>query len=337
MIRKKKILLVLIISIIYLNKFNPIKIFYHQNINDNNINSKEKINLLLFLSKNLKKNITKIESIFLNCPAKFGNLIILLNKAIFYCEILQCKRMILNKYIYWFITNNTIDKNNNMQIEVGDINDYKNQSDILIDNTPNFFWYYGYYRPRYRIEIIKNQILLNLPKVITNVNDLQIYIRSGDIFRIPVIISYYQPPLCFYKNIIDNFKFENIYIISENKNNPVIDQILSQFPNIIYKINSLKYDMSILINAYNIVGGFSTFLKTLILLNDNLLKFWYFNYQTNLLFSYFFDYEFSHKNISIFKMKEFDFYIRMKQCNNLKCQMKLMINYTCKYPFNIIN
>ena len=232
--------------------------------------------------------------------------------------------------------NYTYKNNLTMTIETVDKKVYQNNTNVLFDNTNNYFVYYGRVRPQYRVDVIKNEILMNLPKVITNVNDLRIYIRSGDIFRIPVIISYYQPPLCFYKNIIDNFKFENIYIISENKNNPVIDQILSQFPNIIYKINSLKYDMSILINAYNIVGGFSTFLKTLILLNDNLLKFWYFNYQTNLLFSYFFDYEFSHKNLSIFKMKEFDFYIRMNQCNNLKDQMKLMINYTCKYPFNII-
>ena len=95
--------------------------------------------------------------------------------------------------------------------------------------------------------------------------------------------------------------------------------------------------MSILINAYNIVGAYSTFLKTLILLNDNLQKFWYFNYQSNLLWSYFFDYEFSHKNISLFKMKEFDFYKRLRECNNLQCQMKIMINYTCKYPFKLIN
>ena len=69
-----------------------------------------------------------------------------------------------------------------MTIELGDVNDYKNKSNVLIDNTSNFFWYYKYYRPQYRIDILKNQILLNLPKVIDNVNDLQIYIRSGDIF-----------------------------------------------------------------------------------------------------------------------------------------------------------
>ena len=336
---KKLILLVIVIVIIYLENFNVIKLIYHHKINNKYIISREKKKLLLFLSQRLKKNITKIEVIFLNFPSRFGNLMILLNKAIFYCEILKCKRMILNKHIYWFITNNTIDTNNNMIIELGDINNYQNKSNILIDNTNNYFWYCEYYRPQYRINIFKDQLLQNLPKIIVNPNDLQIYVRSGDIFgkTSSSLGLYFQPPLCFYKNILNNFKFENIYIISENKNNPIIDQILIQYPNTKYNVNSLKYDMSILINAYNIVGAYSTFLKVLILLNDNLQKFWYFNYQSDLLWSYFFSYEFSHKNLSLIKMKEYDFYKRMIDCKNLQCQKNIMINYTCKYPFKIIN
>jgi len=336
---KKKILLLFLFIIIVFENFNVIKLIYKHNINNKYIISREKKKLLLFLSRRLEKKLTKIEAIFLNGPSRFGNLMVLLNKAIFYCEILKCKRMILNKNIYWFITKNTIDTENNMLIELGDIKDFKKNKDILIDNTNNYFWYYGYYQPQYRINIIKDQILQNLPKIITNPNDLKIYIRSGDIFgnTFPSLQGYYQPPLCFYKNIINNFKFENIYIISENKNNPVIEQILIQYPKIIYKINSLKYDMSILISAYNIVGAFSTFLKVLILLNDNLRQFWYFNSPTNLLMSYFFSYEFNHKNISLFKMKESDFYKRMEKCKNLQCQKKMMLNYTCKYPFKAIN
>lgn len=173
---KKIILLIIIIIIKYLENFNLIKLLDHHKINNKYIISREKKKLLSYLSKKLKNNITKIDTIFLNYTAKFGNQIILLNKAIFYCEILKCKRMILNKYIYWFISNNTIDTNNNMTIELGNISDYQNKSNILIDSTNNYFWYYEYYRPQYRINIIKDQILQNLPKVISNYNDLHIYI-----------------------------------------------------------------------------------------------------------------------------------------------------------------
>ena len=115
-----------------------------------------------------------------------------------------------------------------MTIELGDISDYQNKRNILIDSTNNYFWYYNYYRPQYRINIIKEQIILNLPQVISNPNDLHIFIRSGDVFsQNPILLdNYLQPPLCFYTNIINNFKCENIHIVSENKNNPVIDELL---------------------------------------------------------------------------------------------------------------
>ena len=116
---------------------------------------------------------------------------IILNKAIFYCEILKCKRIILNKNVYWFISNDIIDTNNNMTIELGDIETYKNKRGILIDNTNNFFWYYGYYRPQYRINLIREQILQNLPIIKLNPNDLYIYIRSGDIFTKTSMRGYY--------------------------------------------------------------------------------------------------------------------------------------------------
>ena len=64
---------------------------------------KEKKGLLKYLSKCTKRKLEKVESIFLNVTARFGNQLIILNKVIFFCEILKCKRIILNKEIYWFI------------------------------------------------------------------------------------------------------------------------------------------------------------------------------------------------------------------------------------------
>ena len=62
----------------------------------------------------------------------------------------------------------------------------------------------------------------NLKKISINHNDLYIYIRSGDIFIKPHH-KYKQPPLCFYKKVLDNYTFKNIYLIAENKSNPVIN------------------------------------------------------------------------------------------------------------------
>ena len=48
---------------------------------------KEKKLLLKHISYKLNKNITHIDSIFLDFSGRFGNQLIVLNKAIFYCEI----------------------------------------------------------------------------------------------------------------------------------------------------------------------------------------------------------------------------------------------------------
>ena len=147
-----------------------------------------------------------------------------------------------------------------MIIEVGNIDKIDN-SKTLIEFSDNFLYYLGFIKPEFRINILKNEILNNIPKVKTNINDLYIYIRSGDIFNNPNKF-YSQPPLCFYVKIINNNKFNNIYIIAEDKNNRIIDELINKFPKIKYNKNILKIDIAYLIYAYNLVGGVSTFINS---------------------------------------------------------------------------
>ena len=195
-----------------------------------------------------------------------------------FSKIIGCKRIILDKEWNWFIKNKIIYDKYNIIIEVGEINNFNN-SNVLIDFSDNFLFYLGYIRPELRTEIIKEELLNNIPKIISNQNDLFIYIRSGDIFIKPN--RYYtQPPLCFYETIIKNEKFSKIYIISEDKNNPIIDVLLNNYHNITYNKNSLELDIAYLINAYNIVGAMSTFINILLRFNDNLEKYWEYNIYT---------------------------------------------------------
>ena len=57
---------------------------------------------------------------------------------------------------------------------------------------------------------------------------LYLYIRGGDIFLESCthnIRGYFQPPLCFYEKILDNFKFNKVFILSQDSLNPVIPKI----------------------------------------------------------------------------------------------------------------
>ena len=97
--------------------------------------------------------------------------------------------------------------------------------------------------------------------------------------------------------------------------------------------------MIYLINAYNIVGTKSTFLKCLIELNDNLKIL----YEYDLFFNDKYDktlktFNFHKKNYIIYKMKSSENYKnKMKKWNNTKSQKKLMIKEKCLNNFSIIN
>ena len=150
---------------------------------------------------------------------------------------------------------------------------------------------------------------------------------------------YSQPPFCFYKEILNNFEFKKIYIIAENKNNPVINKLINQFPKIIYKENSLKIDISYLIKAYNIVKAPSTLIESIIQLNNKLKNIWHFDFgfnKTNILDEFINSFNNKKRKIKVFKMKSLEIYKKqMLVWNNSQSQRDLMLNADCVNRFNI--
>lgn len=118
LIKKIKIIIIIIIFYFYQNKFQLI--FHKFKINHDRENKsdfldlkdksffnnssiiQEKERILSFFSKELEKNITFVNNLFYSLNFNFGNLLCSLNKIIFYCEILGCKKIFLDKDIFWF-------------------------------------------------------------------------------------------------------------------------------------------------------------------------------------------------------------------------------------------
>ena len=203
-----------------------------------------------------------------------------------------------------------------------------------------FFFYSKYIKPELRMNIIKKEVLKNIPEFKVKSNSLYIYIRSGDIFVKSYNKQYSQPPLCFYQTIINNNMinktFDDIYIISKSKNNPVINYLLNQYKNIIYKQNDIKTDIGQLIKAYNIVGAVSTFINICIRLNDNLINYWEYNISSLKAKINHFDHLFYQlpKKFNIYIMEPSDIYLRnMKYWTNSKYQKELMIKEKCINKF----
>ena len=112
------------------------------------------------------RNITSLEDVYIGCHHKLGNSLLAINKVIYYCEILKCKRIILNHNQSEYIKNTIYDKKYDLIIEPeAKLN--KNLSNV-------FHWPYPYYTilytiPENRFDVFKDEIINNLPKVSTDI------------------------------------------------------------------------------------------------------------------------------------------------------------------------
>ena len=296
----------------------------------------ELFNELKSFSKKQDKNISEVKIIYLKQSLKFGNSMILLNNLIAYCEVLDIRNIYLNIEMDWPIVEDIFTENINIyfispyQIECED------KAVLCADYEP--FFYLTVVKPEIRINLIKKEVKRNLPMINTDRNDLYIHIRSGDIFKKRPNTHYAQPPLCFYQKILNQFFFKNIYIVSENKKNPLIKILTSQYPEIIFIDNYIKTDAAILSNAYNIVGSMSSFLTTLVMINDNIKNFWDFdNYRLSEKYLHFHhDIYKLNVNYTLYEMKPTEDYRKeMFVWRNSKRQIDLMINEKCR-EFNVI-
>ena len=109
-------------------------------------------------------------------------------------------------------------------------------------------------------------------------------------------------------------------------------KLMRQYKQIILTNNPLNEDLSILSNAYNIVASISSFLTSIIIINDNLKILWeYDNYRLTEKYLHLhrdiYNYNF---NYSIYKMYPSQKYKKfMFPWINSKQQIDLMINEKC--------
>ena len=297
---------------------------------------KMKNELLNELQKNPKK--LKVNSsledkiVYIDKSFHFGNSLVLLNNLIYYCEILNIKSIYLNSNYKWPISQNISYEKMNISI-ISTININLNDNNIIIFDR-KLIYFQKVFKPEIRINILKSEIKRNLPEIEINENDLYIHIRGGDIFAYKAKgnINYAQPPLCFYIKVISKFKFINIFILSTDNSNPIIKLLISEYPRIFLTHNSIEIDISLLLNAFNLIGSMSSFLTTIIILNENLRNFFeYDNYSLSQKYLHLHHDIYKYKiNYSIYKIKPSTKYLKeMFPWKNSKEQRKLMINEKC--------
>ena len=303
------------------------------NISDNNTIAEELKNKILEkIIDYYKKNLTTINKLIITNNIALGNTLLCLNNIIYYCEILDCKEIYLNSSVNWYIKNKINTNKTHISLLSSSKINCKGSKTLCIPMVGGLCLNPIIIKQKIRLNILKNEIKNNLPKVNVNPNDLYIHIRCGNIFSNEIYPSYAQPPFCFYQKILKNFKFRNVYIISINDNSPVIKKLLKYFPKIITKNNTLEKDFAYLSNAYNLVGSVSSFLITAIKFNDNLKNYWEYDiYRKSEKFLHLHHdiYEFPRK-FKIYKMIPSDKYKNeMFSWKKEKEQLKLMVEEKC--------
>ena len=78
----------------------------------------EKENIFKFISTTINKNVSSIKRIILTTGGNFGNILICLNKFIFFCEIIGCTEIALKSKSFWFIRKKIFLRDYNLTIDI---------------------------------------------------------------------------------------------------------------------------------------------------------------------------------------------------------------------------
>ena len=109
----------------------------------------------------------------------------------------------------------------------------------------------------------------------------------------------------------------------------------------VYRTNTLLIDISYLISAYNIVASISSFLTSIIQLNNNLKLLWDYNIyhmSEKILHNHYDLFKYPNNNFIVYRMEpSFNYKNIMFKWKNNKKQRKLMIKEKCNGFFSIIS
>lgn len=76
--------------------------------------------------------------------------------------------------------------------------------------------------------------------------------------------NYSPTPLCFYQKIINYSKFNDIIILSNGHENPVVDELIKLYPKIKYLEGTIEIAIAVILNAFNFIMLMSTFPRYLL-------------------------------------------------------------------------
>jgi hypothetical protein len=111
--------------------------------------------------------------------------------------------------------------------------------------------------------------------------DLYVHLRGGDIFASWIHPSYVQPPLAYYRSLMDQSKALRVLLVAEPGDNPVLP-FLQRDGRVTVQQGTLVQDIWTLIHARQVVAGYGTFALALFYLSPYTQHLWLPQYITGL-------------------------------------------------------
>lgn len=197
-----------------------------------------------------------------NWSGRLGNNVLQIIRAIHYANINNYNSIEFPSH-YAFISKKII-VNNLKNDKPTIINSFFKLKELnIIDPEP-------FIMKKYFKKYINPIFFIKPNQLIDNKNNLFIHIRSGDCFINPH--SYYvPPPIYYYIRIIEDKKWDKIFVVYEDDKNPCINLLKNKnYTNIEFISGSLNNDLTILSHCQNLAIGFGTFGLLLYFLSNNI-------------------------------------------------------------------
>jgi hypothetical protein len=123
-----------------------------------------------------------------------------------------------------------------------------------------YFMRYEFYK-KYK-ETIKKDWLFQAKRFQFGKRDISIHIRSGDLWQVnspkPVHGGHCALPFSYYRTILEQQKWDNIYIVTEDPDDPMVLKLAEQFSAQVQS-SSVADDFNFLMSSTNVVLSVSTF------------------------------------------------------------------------------
>jgi hypothetical protein len=114
-------------------------------------------------------------------------------------------------------------------------------------------------------EKVRHEIMRQKNVKCSSRKEVVFHVRSGDVFNSNPHGSYAQPFLTYYLDAWKHSNISNGIVISEDMNNPVVDQLRSR--NARYTSNSWNYDLQYLLSARTLIMSSSSLVNVVALIN----------------------------------------------------------------------